>query len=87
MKEIFITSRGDIMFERLLELIKLNHPGKNLSNATRESRLREDLGMDSIAMMMLAMSIEEEFGLTFDPTVSFNTVDDVVKYLEENATL
>ena len=75
------------MYERLLELMKLNHPNKSLENATRESRLREDLGMDSIAMMMLAMSIEEEFGLTFDPNVKFDTVDDVVKYLEENATL
>ena len=75
------------MYERLLELMKLNHPNKSLENVTRESRLREDLGMDSIAMMMLAMSIEEEFGLTFDPNVKFDTVDDVVKYLEENATL
>ena len=75
------------MFERLLELIKLNHPNKNLSNATLDSRLVEDLGMDSISMLMLSMSIEEEFGVSFDPNVQFDTVRDVVKYLEDNATM
>ena len=74
------------MFERLMKLIQENLPEKDLSNATKESRLIEDLGMDSIGMMMLSMSIEDEFGVTFDEPVYFVTVKDVLDWLEKNAT-
>ncbi len=74
------------MYERLLKLIQENLTDKDLSNATKESRLIEDLGMDSIGMMMLSMSIEDEFGVTFDAPVTFKTVQDVLNYLEKNAT-
>lgn len=74
------------MYERLLKLIQENLPDKDLSGAKKESRLIEDLGMDSIGMMMLSMSIEDEFGVTFDAPVTFKTVQDVLDYLEKNAT-
>lgn len=74
------------MYERLLKLIQENLPDKDLTNATKESRLIEDLGMDSIGMMMLSMSIEDEFGVTFDAPVTFKTVQDVLDYLDKNAT-
>ena len=74
------------MLERLMKLIQENLPDKDLSGATEDSRLIEDLGMDSIGMMMLSMSIEDEFGVTFDAPVTFKTVKDVLDYLEKNAT-
>ena len=70
------------MYERLLKLIKENLPDKDLSNVNNDSRLIEDLGMDSIGMMMLSMSIEDEFGVTFDEPMNFLTVKDVVDYIE-----
>lgn len=73
------------MLERLLKLIQENLPEKDLSDAKPESRLIEDLGMDSIGMMMLSMSIEDEFRVTFDAPVTFKTVQDVLDYLEKNA--
>ena len=74
------------MYERLLKLIKENMPDANVASATKESKLMADLGMDSIAMMMLSMSIEDEFGVSFDEPVMFETVQDVLDYLEKNAT-
>ena len=74
------------MFERLLKLIKDNMPSAHLENATMDSRLIEDLGMDSVGMMMLSMSMEDEFGLSFDEPVLFEKVSDVIAYLEKNAT-
>ena len=73
------------MLERLTKLIQENLPEKKLENVTPESRLIEDLGMDSIGMMMLSMSIEDEFGVVFDGPVSFKTVQDVLTFLEQNA--
>lgn len=74
------------MFERLLKLIQDNMPDADLSKATMDSRLIEDLGMDSIGMMMLSMSIEDEFGVRFDEPVYFTTVKDVLDWLEEHKT-
>ncbi len=74
------------MFERLIKLIQENLPEKDVSGAKPENRLIEDLGMDSIGMMMLSMSIEDEFGVTFDGPVTFKTVQDVLDFLAKNAT-
>ena len=57
------------MLERLVKLIKENLPEKDLSNVSPSDRLIEDLGMDSIGMMMLSMSIEDEFGVVFDAPI------------------
>lgn len=72
------------MFERLLKLFKEVMPDNDVSNATLDSRLIEDLGFDSIGLMMLSMSLEDEFGIQFDEPVDFKTVSDVVSYLEKN---
>lgn len=74
------------MFERLLKLIQENLPDAELENATLDSRLMEDLGLDSVGMMMLSMSMEDEFGVRFDEPVYFVTVRDVIDWLKVNAT-
>ena len=73
------------MFERLLNIIKENMPEANLEGVNESSRLIEDIGLDSIGMMMLSMAMEEEFGVSFDEPVSFITVQDVIDYLNKNA--
>lgn len=73
------------MYERLLKLIQENLPDSDLSNANENSKLMADLGLDSVGLMMLSMSIEDEFGVTFDEPVYFETVGDVLKWLEANA--
>ncbi len=54
------------------------------SLATPSARLREDLGMDSIGMLYMAMAIEEEFGvrLTSDDLQSLVTVENVIALLQ-----
>lgn len=74
------------MLERLKKLIEENLPDKDLSNLDENSRLMADLGMDSVGMMMLSMSIEDEFGVTFNEPVNFVTVKDVLDWLKVNAT-
>lgn len=74
------------MYDRLLKLIKEVMPEAELDGANESSRLMEDLGLDSIGLMMLAMSLEDEFGVHFNEVVKFETVKDVISYLEKNAT-
>ena len=74
------------MYDRLLQLIKKYLPEDQIAKAKPESRLLADLGMDSIGMLMLSMAMEDEFGVSFDEPVHFVTVQDVLDFLDKNAT-
>jgi acyl carrier protein len=53
---------------------------------TLEARLAEDLEADSLAAVELAMSIEEEFGVTIADEVlpTLKTVGDLVSFIDAN---
>ena len=72
------------MLERLKELMKNVDPDLNLDNVTLDTKLVDDLPFDSLGIMMFAMAIEDEYGVTFDEPMNFVTVKDVVDYLEAN---
>lgn len=71
------------MLERLKEIIKRVLPDLNMDLVTENSKLVEELGFDSLAIMMLAMEIEEAFDFKFTEFVKFETVGDVCDYLEK----
>ena len=54
----------------------------DMTAVTEETRLVEDLGFDSLAMMMMAMELEDAFNFKFAEFVKFETVGDVCGYLE-----
>ena len=71
------------MLEELKALIKENKPEVEVDKITPETRLIEDLNFDSLSMMMLAMDLEDHFGVSFDEdTLDFRTVKDVLDYIE-----
>ena len=71
------------MIERLKVVIERVVPGIDLSNVSRDTRLVEDLGFDSLALMMMAMGIEDAFGYRFTEFVRFTTVGEVCDYLAD----
>lgn len=73
------------MIEKLKEIITRVMPGMSVDGVTEEKRLVEDLGFDSLALMMMAMEIEDAFNFRFEQLVKFETVGDVCKYLEKIA--
>jgi acyl carrier protein len=70
------------MLERLKEILGKVLPETDMSGITEETRLAEDLGFDSLTMMMLSMEIEDAFHFRFTEFVKFETVGDVCGYLE-----
>lgn len=71
--------------ERLINLFRVVlEENVDLSAVTLESNLREDLGINSIGLLYMAMAVEEEFGIKFknEDFASIQTVDDVVKCIE-----
>ena len=59
--------------------------GLDYDSITEESKLKVDLGLDSIQIIVIALAIEMEFDIEFaDYDVNtFQTVGNVITYIEE----
>lgn len=72
-------------FERVAEIFEQVFEGDiSVENMTMESKLKEDVGLNSIGMLYMAMALEEEFGVKFtnEDFVNIVTVADVVARVE-----
>lgn len=72
------------MLEQLKTLLGKVLPEVDMAQVTLETNLVEDLGFDSLALMMLSMEIEDAFEFRFTEFVQFETVGDVCRYLENH---
>ena len=70
------------MLNKLKDILSLVMPDVDTSGVTEETKLQDDLGFDSLALMMLAMEIENAFNFRFNEFVAFKTVGDVCQYIE-----
>ncbi|MBQ8859372.1 MAG: acyl carrier protein [Clostridia bacterium] len=70
------------MLDKLKEILGKVLPTVDMSTVTENTRLIDDLGFDSLAIMMMSMEIEDAFGFKFKEFVKFETVGDVCNYLE-----
>lgn len=71
------------MFEKVRDLFS-NELNIDKDTITLESSIKADLGADSIDILQILMTIEEENGITIpdEKLASFETVGDIVNYLE-----
>ena len=70
------------MLDKLKEILGKVLPEVDLATVTEDTRLIEDLGFDSLALMMMSMELEDSFDFKFTELVKFETVGDVCGYLE-----
>lgn len=67
----------------LNEVLNGSRPALSADDLNEEAKLREDLGLNSITMLMLVMNIEEEFDIEFPTDRQYTTVGDVIAAIEE----
>ncbi len=74
-----------MIFEKVCQLLSYQL-GVDEDKISATSDIFEDLGADSLDVVELLMSLEEEFGVTIDDdqVQDFHTVGDVVSYIESN---
>jgi len=65
----------------LKELFANVNPRQDLGAITAETRLFDDLGLDSLTMLLLSLSIESRFNIQIEPGAHFVTVGDVLDYI------
>ena len=75
-----------MVFERIREII-CDQLDLEEDKVTMDSDIMEDFEADSLDVVDLVMSIEDEFGLEVpdDQIENFRTVGDVVRYIEKNS--
>lgn len=75
-----------MVFGRIREII-CDQLDLEEDKVTMDSDIMEDFEADSLDVVDLVMSIEDEFGLEVpdDQIENFRTVGDVVRYIEENS--
>lgn len=74
-----------MVFEKVREIICEQFEVEE-DAVTPETVIREELDADSLDLVDLVMSFEDEFRVEVpdDAVASFRTVGDIVKYIEEN---
>lgn len=72
------------IFENLKETLQLIKPSLDLSTVDEESRLISDIGLDSLTILLLSLAIEKKFNIRFEGALTFNTVGEVINYIQAN---
>jgi len=72
-----------MILERLKKIFANVMPNVNVDGITLDTQLQQDLGINSLSMLLLALAIEQEFDFRFDTVNPFKTVGEVVAYIEE----
>lgn len=72
--------------ERVKKIV-VEHLGADEAKVVAEANFIDDLGADSLDTVELVMAFEEEFGVEIpdDAAEKIQTVQDAVKFIEENA--
>lgn len=58
-------------------------PTINVFEFDENSRIVEDLKMDSLSQLMVVMEIEKKFNIKFEKMITFERVKDVIAYLKK----
>ena len=70
------------VFEGLKEIFAGVKPKLDLSTVGFDSKLVNDLGIDSLSMLLLSLAAEHKFGMQFENTEKpFETVGEVCDYI------
>ena len=74
------------IFDKLKELV-VDQLGVEEDEVTMEATMQDDPGADSLDLVDLVMSVEEEFGVKVadEDLENIKTVGDIVNYIEERA--
>ena len=74
------------IFDKLKELV-VDQLGVEEDEVTMEASMQDDLGTDSLDLVDLVMSVEEEFGVKVadEDLENIKTVGDIVNYIEDRA--
>lgn len=74
-----------MVFDKIREILA-DQLDANVDEMTMDTRIAEDLGADSLDVVEMLMSVEDEFGIEIpdDAIEDLKTIGNVVEYIENN---
>ena len=69
----------------LKEIFKQIKPNLDLDTVTPQTRLIEDMGLDSLTILLLSFAIEKKFDFKFEGAPKFAAVGEVIDYIEKHS--
>ena len=72
-----------MVFDKIKEIIA-EQTGKDEDEVTMDTNIKDNLDIDSLDLFQIINDLEDEFGVDFGENTEFETVGDVVKFVEEN---
>ena len=72
------------IFNELKTIFKMVKPNIDTEALTEGTRLIEDLGLDSLTILLLSFAIEKKFEFKFDGAPKFASVGEVIDYIEKH---
>jgi acyl carrier protein len=76
----------ETILKELKEILIQIKPSMDLSSVNDDSQLVRDLGLDSLTILLLSLAVETKFGFKFEGQPRFNTVGEVMDYIESHTT-
>lgn len=73
------------IFEELKVIVKMIKPNLDADTLTLQTRLIEDLGLDSLTILLLSFAIEKKFEFKFEGTPKFASIEEVIDYIEKHS--
>ena len=71
----------EYILNELKIIFKQINPNIDIASVTLDTKLVEDLGLDSLTILLLSFAIEKKFEIKFSGTPKFATVGEVVEYI------
>lgn len=74
------------IFNELKAVFKQIKPNLDTEVLSPDTRLVEDLGLDSLTILLMSFAIEKTFNFKFDGAQKFIKVNEVIDYIEEHVS-
>lgn len=71
------------IIEELKNTLRLVNPKINVDGITEKTLLKEDLGLDSLYMILMALAIEKKYNIKFNPETTPKSIEDICRFIIE----
>lgn len=78
-------SQEQKIFDQLKEMLMTVKPTIKEEVITEDAQLVKDMGMDSLTMLLMILSIESTFDFKISGNPGFISVIDVIRYIKANS--
>lgn len=78
-------AQDQLIFDKLKDMLLTIKPKMDQSSITEDAHLINDLGMDSLSMLLIMLAMENEFGISISGNTNFDTVRQVIEFIRKES--